>query len=145
MLNFFSKLCFHHGWLKLSNWWWSDYWKIHLRIKNLKVQIFIMTPWQISLLDSYHHLPDRKCNYPLGNIFFLKIYPPVERRGEKTMSFINKKRFQKFLGLAACYGFHIYVFVMLLFLCSIFIINFRRNIIINLLIYLKLTANSSQL
>ena len=66
-----------------------------------------MTPWQISLLDSYHHLPDRKCNYPLGNIFFLKIYPPVERRGEKTMSFINKKRFQKFLGLAACYGFHI--------------------------------------
>ena len=77
--------------------------------KTWKYRFLLMTPWQISLLDSYHHLPDRKCNYPLGNIFCLK------RRGEETMSFITKKRFQKFLGLAACYGFHIYVFVMLLF------------------------------
>ena len=37
----FCQTCIsHHGWWKFSNSWYSNYWKIHLRVRKLNLDIF---------------------------------------------------------------------------------------------------------
>ena len=76
---------FHHGLGKSSNLWCSNYWKMHLRIKKVKVEIFthallgkafplVFIP---RFLSSASDQAERIYSSPRQ--LFLKIYPPAER------------------------------------------------------------------
>ena len=56
-----------------------NYWKMHLRVKNLNQDIFNHTPPGKAPLGSYNHSPGGgKLLIPPGSVFS-KIYPPAEK------------------------------------------------------------------
>ena len=72
----YVKYTSHHGWRKFSNLWFSDYWKKHLRLEKLNLNIFTHAPRQNSPPCSYHH-PKAEGNYPLkqGTLSDITSYP----------------------------------------------------------------------
>ena len=83
----FSQTCiYHHVSGQLSNLWYSDYWKMHLRAKKLSLGIFIHANPSKTLPQLLIIIPQVKVNYshPPGNAFFEKLFPP-QKRGEEAI------------------------------------------------------------
>ena len=72
---------------KVRNLWCSDYWKLHFKVKKLKVDIFTraVPPQETSpRAGFYHHSISSgrgKLLIPQAAIFLENLFPPAEREG----------------------------------------------------------------
>ena len=74
----------HHGWRKVSNLWFSNYWKMQYQVKKMMQITLLMLPRQNSPPCTYHNHLETVHYSSITDSILLKIFPSA-KRGEETV------------------------------------------------------------